>query len=80
MVTEAMFQKGKRLLSSGCVTVLEVADGRIVARVAGDHGEYDVTKTPGDRFRCSCPSLKWRCSHVVALELVTGRARRMPES
>jgi len=76
MVTEAMFQKAKRLLSSGCVTVLEVTPERVVARVAGDNGEYEVTKTRGDRFRCSCPSLRWRCSHVVAVELVVGVARR----
>lgn len=76
MVTERMFLKAKRLLSAGCVTVVEV-DGELVrARVAGDHGEYEVSRLPGDRFRCSCPALRWRCSHVVAVELVTRHGRR----
>lgn len=72
MASERMVKKAQRLLSAGKVKLIHVDDkGSIVASVQGDNATYGVWKDPGDRIRCDCPSLKWRCSHVIAVELVT---------
>lgn len=70
-----MTGKAHRLLTSGAVTVT-VADGQhVTAMVRGDHGEYFVSWSDGDlRWMCSCPSMRARCSHVIAVELVSVRA------
>lgn len=80
MASERMVKKAQRLLTAGKVHLIYV-DGTagartqtIVAVVEGDNATYQVWRDPGDRIRCDCPSLKWRCSHVIAVELVTGKA------
>lgn len=71
MASDRMVKKAQRLLSDGKVQIVHAGDGTFVARVKGDSASYGVWKDPGDRIRCDCPSLKWRCSHVIAVELVT---------
>lgn len=72
---ENVEDKGRRLLTEGRLTV-ERAGGRtaplIVAKARGDSGEvYDLGFDPGKRqWRCTCPA-KGKCSHLVALQLVT---------
>lgn len=66
-----MVKKARRLLVDGHVHIIRAGDGELVARVKGDHSVYTVSKEKADRVRCTCPSLKWRCSHIIAVELVT---------
>jgi uncharacterized Zn finger protein len=72
-------EKGRRLLTEGRLSVEEIRpDGTIVAHCRGDSGEvyalgYDAAKR---QWRCTCAEMKGRCSHLVALQLVT--VRRAP--
>lgn len=71
-------EKGRRLLTEGRLTILRV-DGAIVAECKGDSGEvyklgYDPRVRSGG-WRCTCPALG-RCSHLVALQLVTVKPRQ----
>ena len=75
---ESAADKGRRLLAEGRLTVLHVSDSTverapIVAKCRGDSGEvydlgYDASK---DQWRCTCVEMKGKCSHLVALQLVT---------
>lgn len=66
--------KGRALLTEGRLRVTKVGsgDGLIVAECRGDsaviyHLGYDPTKA---EWRCTCEA-RSRCSHLVALQLVT---------
>ena len=66
--------KGRRMLTEGRLRVLRVErSGLIVAECRGDSGEvYDLGFDPGPReWRCTCLEMKGRCSHLIALMLVT---------
>ncbi len=72
--------KAERLLTSGRLIVREVGNpgkpGRIVAECRGDTGAvyklgYDPAK---DEWRCTCPELRGKCSHLMALQLVVVKA------
>jgi uncharacterized Zn finger protein len=77
---ESVEEKGRRLLVEGRLTVTTAgADGRasVVAECKGDSGEvyalgYDAATA---EWRCTCPKRgrNTRCSHLVALQLVTVR-------
>ena len=77
---ESAADKGRRLLTEGRLTLLHVStssDERapIVATCRGDSGEvydlgYDAAK---QQWRCTCVEMKGKCSHLVALQLVTLR-------
>jgi uncharacterized Zn finger protein len=66
--------KGRRLLVEGRLVVRAIrGDGTIIATCRGDSGEaytlgYDATKK---QWRCTCVEMKGRCSHLIALQLVT---------
>lgn len=64
--------KGRRLLTEGRLLVKKVDGRMIVAQCRGDHGEmYDLGHDPKNgQWRCTCPA-RGRCSHLVALQLVT---------
>ncbi len=74
-MTQRMIEKAKRLLTEGRVVVVLNANGKVLARVKGDHGEYEIRSVDDQPLQCSCPSFRRRCSHTIAVELVTGRAR-----
>jgi hypothetical protein len=58
-------EKAERLLISGAVIIPAA-----IASVKGDHGTYAVVFREG-RWKCNCPARK-RCSHIEAVERVTG--------
>lgn len=65
--------KGRRLLTEGRLTVVRVAGAVVVAKCKGDSGEmYDLGYDPrgNGQWRCTCVA-RGRCSHLVALQLVT---------
>jgi uncharacterized Zn finger protein len=71
---ESAATKGRRYLTEGRLNIEHVGDGRIVASCRGDLGDvyrlgYDPAK---QEWRCTCPA-RQRCSHLVALQLVTRR-------
>ena len=77
-MAESADVKARRLLSEARLVVRVVGDtsraGLIVAECRGDSGEiytlgYDPRK---QEWRCSCPA-HGRCSHLIALQLVTVR-------
>jgi uncharacterized Zn finger protein len=71
---ESAVVKGRRYLSEARLTVERVDGDLIVASCRGDSGEtYKLGFDPGaQEWRCACPA-RTRCSHLVALMLVTVR-------
>ncbi|MBA2742497.1 MAG: hypothetical protein H0U46_10850 [Actinobacteria bacterium] len=71
----SVHDKGRRLLTEGRLRVTHVTPVQrlIVAECKGDTGEiYALGFDPVKReWRCTCKELKGRCSHLVALQLVT---------
>lgn len=81
-MSETIEQKAHRLLTEGRLTIEKVReDGLIVAHVRGfSDGEiYALGFDPRQReWRCQCEaSSKFhrRCSHLIALQLVTVKPR-----
>lgn len=66
----AIEAKAGRLLVEGRVRLIGTPDG-LEATVEGDHSEYVVRLTRRGPS-CDCPAYVRRCSHVRAVELVTG--------
>lgn len=69
--------KGRRYLT----------EGRLLVRFAGPQGIRAICRGNGEFYRvgyerggwwCTCPA-KGRCSHLIALMLVTVRPRGMPQ-
>ena len=73
MARENAHVKARRLLCEGRV-VIDIARGRYVrAYVRGDSGTfYEIVHDKGT-WSCPCPSS--RCSHVLAVQLVTAPVR-----
>jgi uncharacterized Zn finger protein len=70
-VRESADVKGRRYLTEGRVIVRRMAGEIVLADVRGDTGVvHKVTHRPGKGWRCSCAA-RGRCSHLVALQLVT---------
>jgi uncharacterized Zn finger protein len=71
---ESAANKGRRYLVEGRLHVEHVHEGLIVASCRGDSGAtYALGYDPERReWRCTCPA-RQRCSHLVALQLVTER-------
>ena len=61
--------KGRRYLVEGRLVVEHVAGGEIRAHCRGAGAAYQLGRNRG-RWYCDCPALG-RCSHLVALGLVT---------
>lgn len=69
---EDAYAKGRRLLVEGRVRLVSVNGGRVEARVRGDSAAaYRVRHVPGAGWACTCPATSRRCSHVLAVQLVT---------
>ncbi len=65
--------KGRRYLAEGRLHVQRVDERGIVARCRGAGEIYRLGfDPPSGTWRCSCAALG-RCSHLVALQLVTRR-------
>jgi uncharacterized Zn finger protein len=69
MSRESVEVKGRRYLTEGRVVVEAVDPRRIVATVRGSGAIHTVAYEPGG-WCCTCEALG-RCSHLVALQLVT---------
>ncbi len=66
--------KARRLLQEARVNLTRVDEDVIEAVVRGDSAAvYAVTWHRGRGWSCSCPAWSFRCSHVLALMLVTVR-------
>jgi uncharacterized Zn finger protein len=74
LARESAAAKGRRYLLEGRLNVERVHDGLIVASCRGDQGDVYALGYDRERreWRCTCPALR-RCSHLVALQLVTER-------
>ena len=69
--------KGRLLLTEARLVVSCVDGDLITASCRGDSGEvYTLGHDPQrGRWYCTCQEMKGRCSHLVALQLVTIRQR-----
>lgn len=67
---ESVEEKGRRLLCEGRLTVETVLATKVVASCKGDSGEVYSVGWDRRGWRCTCPA-RVRCSHLVALQLVT---------
>lgn len=63
--------KAKALLVSGHVRVRHVDELGITIEVDGATGRYRTTWDVRRGWRCSCPELRGRCSHIVACRRIT---------
>jgi predicted nucleic acid-binding Zn finger protein len=74
MSVNRLFEKAKRLVESRRVESL----GQGVYNVIGDHGTYTVVQDYTGKLSCSCPGFmkKAKCSHVVAVIILTRMKRR----
>ena len=66
---ESVHVKGRRLLAEGRLDIRAVDGRTIAARIRGDAGEVYCLGYSRDWY-CTCPAAT-RCSHLVALQLVT---------
>jgi uncharacterized Zn finger protein len=71
MPLESAESKGRRYLTEGRLLVRSVQPGGIRAICRGS-GEYHRVGYERGGWFCTCPALG-RCSHLVALQLVTVR-------
>jgi hypothetical protein len=69
---ESAFVKGRRLLVEGRLVVRSAGPAGIRALCRSDSGEFYRLGTDNGSWQCSCPAVG-RCSHLVALQLVTVR-------
>lgn len=69
---ETIEEKADRLLATGKVRILRAGDYTL-ARVEGDHHVYAVRGSRSDPLTCECKAAQhhMRCSHLIAVELVT---------
>ena len=74
MARENAAAKGRRYLTEGRVTVLDVSAKRIAAVIRGDGAVWFASWTPDSGWACDCPA-RGRCSHLIATGLVTVTAR-----
>jgi uncharacterized Zn finger protein len=58
-----------RYLAEGRVKVRAIDANHIEVEVRGT-ATYEITRK-GRRWACDCPAWQRRCSHVIAVELVT---------
>jgi uncharacterized Zn finger protein len=70
--------KARRLLATDRVQVMSADENRVVARVAGDHGVYDVAWDRG-AWNCTCRNFGV-CSHRLAVSACTMRPVRTQET
>jgi hypothetical protein len=74
MPRETVEEKARRLLGEGRLHITQATAGEIIkATCRGDSGVvYHLGYDPELRhWGCTCPEQKGRCSHLIALQLVT---------
>lgn len=67
---ESAYSKGRRYVTEGRLTVIEVTEHRISAFCKGDGHVYALGYR-GNEWWCECPAISRNCSHLIALRLVT---------
>ena len=67
---ETAATKARRYLAEGRITLIDVAEFRVSARVRGDGRIYDAGYRNG-AWSCTCPARSDACSHLRALRLTT---------
>ncbi len=75
-MTETVDEKAARYLKEGRMRVerVEPPFGLVVAHCQGETGEYALGYDPSvKQWRCTCPELQHRCSHLAALKMVVRR-------
>lgn len=65
--------KGRRYLIEGRLRIVSLGPGRIQAFCTGTEETHRLGWEPSYGWGCSCAA-KGRCSHLVALQLVTQRS------
>jgi uncharacterized Zn finger protein len=70
MWSEDAASKGRRYLVEGRLHICHADGRRILARCRGDSGAIYPVGLERDSWFCTCPA-KRRCSHMMALMLVT---------
>lgn len=81
MATETIEQKARRILTEGRLVVTRVDERMIVAECRGfSDGEVYALGYDGGKqeWRCTCEAnskFRRRCSHLIALQLVTTRPK-----
>ena len=73
MSRETRVEKARRLRDDYRVAIACGPHG-LSATVLGDHAEYQLRLTPSG-WRCPCLARMCDCSHVLAVERVTGWRR-----
>jgi uncharacterized Zn finger protein len=68
-IRESKEEKAVRYLAEGRVKVRAVSADGVEADVRGSKA-YKTTRE-GKRWTCDCPAWQRRCSHVIAVQLVT---------
>jgi uncharacterized Zn finger protein len=65
--------KARRYLAEGRLQVERVDHDVVLGRVLGDEGDLYHVRWDQERrsWKCTCPALSVRCSHVLALARVT---------
>jgi hypothetical protein len=73
---DPLFDKARKLADSARIEFL----GNGVYNVVGDHGTYTVAEDHTGRVSCNCQGFltKKRCSHALAVMLLTRRKPRKP--
>jgi len=73
MPIDKMIEKARKLLQRGRVEYLSYG----LYNVIGDHGTYTVARKIDGTVTCNCPGFtrKKRCSHSLAVMLLTQRSR-----
>lgn len=67
-------ERKARTLLAGCrVHITWATDTITAATVRGDTGSWSIRWDRKEGWRCSCPHPGSRCSHVMAVRLVTTR-------
>jgi hypothetical protein len=65
--------KARRYLAEGRLTVMTCGEWQVEAACKGDSGHVYVLGYSRDGWWCECPAV--RCSHLIALQLVTSPRR-----
>jgi hypothetical protein len=71
---ESATEKGRRYVGEGRLMLDIVSADAIRGSCRGSGTVHRVTWTPEDSWACSCEA-KTRCSHLVAVQLVTATGR-----
>ncbi len=71
---DRVLAKARKLVRNGRVERLDGARFNVI----GDHGTYNVVRTPKGGFSCTCPGFrdKGKCSHCTAVSIMLHQKNR----